>query len=64
MCHTERQVRFCDLLTDVAILRVGYYFYNDRIFYFNVNATRVNERKYVDLFALANSGQQFGDLVF
>jgi len=43
MCHTERQVRFCDLLTEVAFLRVGCYFYNDRIFYFDVNATHANE---------------------
>jgi len=43
MCHTERQVRFCDLLTEVVILRVGYYFCNDSIFYFDVNAAHANE---------------------
>lgn len=43
MCHTERKVRFCDLLTEVAFLRVGYYFYNDSIFYFDVNATHASE---------------------
>jgi hypothetical protein len=41
ICHTERQVRFCDLLTEVAILRVGYYFCDANICNFDVSTARV-----------------------